>query len=173
MEESEKKLTLASAETLFTPAQKSIEELKGVIPLEKFRRLDEDAMHEEIQKILPVLGPFATNFVSVQESLAEARQKLEQLEVLMNPGVRGNFIFSTADDDIESMFSLPEHQAPDPYIIKKSRLLNKRVILNVGGVRHEVLWKILEELPYSRLGLLSQVPSQIEIRFCFNSLLQG
>ena len=37
-EEEERKLTLASAETLFSPAQKSIEELKGAINLEQFRR---------------------------------------------------------------------------------------------------------------------------------------
>ena len=29
-------------------------------------------------------------------------------------------------------------QAPDPFIIQKSRQLNRRVTLNVGGVRHEV-----------------------------------
>ena len=101
-------------------------------------RLDEEAMYNEIQKILPILGPFASNFANVQESLTDARQKLEQLEVLMNPGARGNIIFSSAEDDVESMYSIPEHQVPDPFIIKKSRLLNKRVILNVGGVRcHE------------------------------------
>ena len=37
-----------------------------------------------------------------------------------------------------------ETHAPDPFIIAKSRQLNKRVTLNVGGVRHEVMWKMLE-----------------------------
>ena len=36
--EEDRKLTLASAETLFSPAQKSIEELKGAMNLEQFRR---------------------------------------------------------------------------------------------------------------------------------------
>ena len=31
---------------------------------------------------------------------------------------------------------LPEIRAPDPFIIQKSRQLNKRVTLNVGGARH-------------------------------------
>ena len=37
--------------------------------------------------------------------------------------------------------------APDPFIISKSRELNQRVTLNVGGVRHEVMWKMLEGIP--------------------------
>ena len=45
-----------------------------------------------------------------------------------------------------------ESQVPEPFIITKSRQLNKRVTLNVGGVRHEVMWKILENVPRSRLG---------------------
>ena len=49
-----------------------------------------------------------------------------------------------------------ETHIPDPFIIGKSRQLNKRVTLNVGGVRHEVMWKILENVPRSRLGKLAQ-----------------
>ena len=68
---------------------------------------------------------------------------------------------------------IQEQPIPDPFIISKSRILNKRVTLNVGGVRyfqiynglvfdntifrHEVLWKMLEQIPNSRLGLLSKV----------------
>ena len=48
-----------------------------------------------------------------------------------------------------------EVHIPDPFIIGKSRQLNKRVTLNVGGVRHEVMWKILENVPRTRLGKLA------------------
>ena len=37
-------------------------------------------------------------------------------------------------------------------LTNKDKNSNKRVILNVGGVKHEVMWKSLEKWPNSRLG---------------------
>ena len=59
--------------------------------------------------------------------------------------------------------AVSEQPAPDPFIISKSRQLNKRVTLNVGGVRHEVLWRMLEQLPSSRLGLLARAATHEQI----------
>ena len=57
---------------------------------------------------------------------------------------------------------MSDSHPPDPFIIAKSRQLNRRVSLNVGGVRHEVMWKMLEGIPRSRLGRLATLATTHE-----------
>ena len=42
---------------------------------------------------------------------------------------------------------------PSKEIILKARSSNKRVILNVGGVRHEVMWRMLEQVRRGMIDL--------------------
>ena len=67
--------------------------------------------------------------------MTETTSKMEAVETLIKmsgkvPGVAGG------EDDLESLTSLEVTMTPpSPEVIKKSRNVNKRVTLNVGGPR--------------------------------------
>ena len=67
--------------------------------------------------------------------MTETAAKMETVDTLVKmsgkvPGVGGD------DEDLESLNSLEITMTPpSPEVIKKSRMVNKRVTLNVGGSR--------------------------------------
>ena len=50
-----------------------------------------------------------------------------------------------------------------PAMVIQARKMNKKAILNVGGVKHEVMWRMLEKQPRSRLGLLAMATTQTQV----------
>jgi len=133
-------------------------QLGAMMDYHQFVTLSPEEKNAEILKLLPLLSPFAKDFSELRETIGSAFTKLEELE---EEGRR--LATSSREGDLfprspHASPDFPLHQAiPDPFIIAKSRQLNKRVTLNVGGVRHEVLWRMLEQIPLSRLGLLARV----------------
>ena len=74
-------------------------------------------------------------FSTVQDTVTETAAKMETVDTLVKmsgkvPGVGED------DEDLESLNSLEiTVTPPSPEVIKKSRMVNKRVTLNVGGSR--------------------------------------
>ena len=58
---------------------------------------------------------------------------------------------------------LEEDQEPDPDTITRHRAHHPKVVINVGGVKHEVMWKMLEKKPLTRLGMLAKAKTHDDI----------
>ena len=164
-------------------------DLDTILSVDEFHNLAGDKQAEEIFKLLALLSPFASEISSLKTNIESALGRISELdgrnhsgnfslkpELAMTAGGSGAelgdegadladpFFLRDPDDSPHSGTPLlPENQAPDPFIIQKSRQLNRRVTLNVGGVRHEVMWKMLEQVPRSRLGKLVQATTHHQI----------
>ena len=156
----------------------------SVISDEDFQSLSGDKQAEEIFKLLALISPFATEISSMKNSIETALGRVSEIDARNrysgsfmfknnsarndNSGLPDNnemdsFCLREPDSPHSGSPLLPETHAPDPFIIQKSRQLNRRVTLNVGGVRHEVMWNMLEQVPRSRLGKLVQAATHDHI----------
>lgn len=71
-----------------------------------------------------------------------------------------------ADGGGEWFYTLDKEEAgshPHSQTILQHRRSNPKVTLNVGGHRHEVMWKQLEKKPLTRLGKLSRAKTHRDI----------
>jgi hypothetical protein len=158
--------------------------MDSILTVEDFQSLAGDRQAEEIFKLLALLSPFAAEIAGLKGSIETALGRIEELDgrnrysgtfalraplppflggprtELVNclqPETTDSFCLREPESPHSATPLLPETHAPDPFIIQKSRQLNRRVTLNVGGVRHEVMWKMLEQVPRSRLGRSSSL----------------
>ena len=164
--------------------------MEAVLPVEDFQSLSGDQQSEEIFRLLSLLSPFAGEVTGLRTSVDTALTRISDLEPGQQQQeaalrTRDNCSLTAGlDRDTDQDFPLlgfgnkelgrepespvgtpllPEIHAPDPFIIQKSRQLNRRVSLNVGGVRHEVMWTMLEQVPRSRLGKLATAATHEQI----------
>jgi len=91
----------------------------------------------------------------------------------------GQFEFPALKTEFESNVSHPSAQGwlfsprssspcdipeePDMVAITRFRKENPKVVINVGGLKHEVMWRLLEKRPLTRLGMLSKARTHSEI----------
>ena len=52
------------------------------------------------------------------------------------------------------LLGLSDELKPDPVTIERCKRSCRRIVLNVGGARHEVMWWTLARMPHTRLGQL-------------------
>lgn len=93
-------------------------------------------MSERIQKILETLD-------LVEMSRQEAR--------LSRVGSEMSVWCGEESPDLLHNLDLTSLSIPSPHLIKRCRTLRPKVILNIGGSKHEVMWRLLETKP--RYGL--------------------
>ena len=66
-----------------------------------------------------------------------------------------SWLAQCSQESLVSPREYPEPE-PDPLTISQHKARHPKVIINIGGVRHEVMWRVLEKRPLTRLGMLAK-----------------
>jgi len=147
----------------------------------EFHSLNMEEKHRAVMRLVPLLKPYICSIVDklvgLDYTLGAANQHLDQVDDRPPQ-------YHTLQGDMSApppvIYTDPVHQLCSPVHhhlastdsriapptfkqIIQSKLLHRRVKLNVGGVRHEVMWKMLEQIPNSRLGRLCSANTHGEI----------
>ncbi|VDD82206.1 unnamed protein product [Mesocestoides corti] len=112
---------------------------------------------------LTKLQPFQTQLPKINGTSSSGRISRHSTESQFLPST----ILVNPECGLPSLPSLDPVDCPpcqnEPAFFAAAAFQRKRVLLNVGGSQHEVLWKTLARLPNSRLGRLCRVKSRTEL----------
>ena len=130
---------------------------------------------EMMWSLVTRLGPLATMMEEIQDTVRKTGSKITSLEECKRKGKKtpkpslGSVlppINTTHGADLLTRRSPSLAQYQVPITILRYRQLHRTVVLNVGGEKHEVAWKTLEQMPSTRLGRLASASSHQDIMHC-------
>ena len=93
-----------------------------------------------------MLSPLVRHLVT---DMVTMRARLHQLRAAREAEMTGE----VEADEVEEV---GEDGEPGPREITRHKQENPKVVVNVGGSRHEVTWAVLERRPLTRLGQLAK-----------------
>ena len=153
----------------------------------EFSSLSTGDQLETLWSLVTSLGPLSHLVEDIQDTVRQASSKIDWLEecrgtgrkaIKTQPGLTMTMtsvlppINTTHDSDLYSPSIVPYHPpAPPPpsegyTSILRYRQIHRTVMLNVGGEKHEVAWKTLEQMPSTRLGRLASASTHRDIIQC-------